>query len=536
MKRRAIIFICITIALLPVMLLREYTPSNELRYLNIVDEMTEGAHPFAMSDHSVAYADKPPLYFWLASLMKILAGKHCMLLLTLLSFIPALVIAWIMDKWCEESLSPVRRTAATLMLFTSAYFLASSMVLRMDMLMCMFIVLSLYTFHKIYVNKKGARDRAAHIKSHEASDYLRNTILLPIFVFLAVFSKGAVGFLVPVISITVFLICERDWRIGRYLGVRFWSILIVLCAVWFTGVYIDGGREYFNNLLFHQTVDRAVNSFHHKEPFWYYLVAYWYIFAPWCVLIFISFFAGVKGRFLGDSKAKLFVCTALTTFVMLSVISSKIAIYMLPAMPFFVYSAVLQLAGTEKKGGFSFAVGFAASINILLFAGAIAAGPALGEKFAELPKLWAPYWVIAAAPAAGGIYAFILLKKKELSKAIVSVALSLFIMFFMIGVGAEKINPLIGVKEGSIGAATLAAEKKMELRYYKYDKMVNLDHYFKQKGLTISKITIEQMRDRSGYILFFREKEIRRDAEFASFIKGHVYKKYGDNICIAVIE
>lgn len=538
MKRTTtiVIIIFITIALLPVMLARDYTPSNELRYLNIVDEMIDGAHPFAMSDHSVPYADKPPLYFWFASLMKMIAGRHYMFLLTLLSFVPAIVIAFVMDRWTGERLTPLQRSAATLMLFSTAYFLASSMVLRMDMLMCMFIVLSLYTFHKIYLNKKGARDRAAHIKSHESANYQKDTLLLPVFVFLAIFSKGAVGFLVPVISIIVFLISERDWRIRRYLGLRFWGILILLCALWFTGVYIDGGKEYFNNLLFHQTVDRAVNSFHHKEPFWYYLVAYWYIFAPWCVLIFVSFFVGAKGRFLGDSTSKLFICIAATTFVMLSIISSKIAIYMLPAIPFFVYAAVLQLSGAEKKGAFKFAIGFAAVINILIFAGALLAKPVLGCKFDELPKLWAPYWLITIAPAAGGVYALIKLKKNDLSKAIISVTTTLFILFYFIGLSTNKINPLMGVRAGSLEAAELAVEKNMDLRYYKYDKMVNLDHYFKQKNMTISKIEIEEMQGAKGYILFFREKEIRRDSVFAAFMKGREYNRYGDNICSTVIE
>lgn len=543
MRRRALIFTCIILALLPVMLLREYTPSNELRYLNIVDEMTEGGHPFAMSDHSVPYADKPPLYFWLAALMKSVAGRHSMFLLTLLSFIPALVTAWVMDKWTEERLTPAQRSAATLMLFTTAYFLASSMVLRMDMLMCMFIVLSLRTFHRMYLNKKGARDSAGKIRSHEAGVFRRDSILLPVFVFLGIFSKGAVGILVPVVSIIVFLVSERDLRIGRYLGPRFWLIIAGLCALWFTGVYIDGGKEYFNNLVFHQTVGRAVNSFHHKEPFWYYLISYWYILAPWSLLIFVSLVMRRRGGVPPDTTGRLFVCTALSTFAMLSAISSKIAIYLLPAIPFFVYAAALQLrdSGTEERRGFTktaamrVATGFAAAVILLISAASAVAEPLLGEKVA-LPVLWAPYGVITLPLAIGGIVSFIMLGKRELTGAITAVTAALLTTFFLAGLGTKSVNPLIGAKDGSMAAAELAVGKNLELKYYKYDKMVNLDHYFKQKGLTISRIEMEQMRSGKNFILFFREKEIRRDAEFASFIKNFKYEKYGDNICVAVIE
>src|SRR5574344_280362 len=278
MKRRTVIFILILAALLPLLIMREFTPSNELRYLNIADEAIANGNLFAFTDHGIPYADKPPLYFWIAIGLKFLFGKHIMFLLSLLSVMPAFVIAWVMDKWTEDKLQPCERTAGTLILFTSLYFLASSIVLRMDMLMCMFIVLSLYEFYKLYTNKDGelaARNRT-HVKS--ARQYRIDRALLPVFVFLAIFSKGAVGFLVPVISIIVFLAADRNLRIiGKYLGWRFWTILLCLCIVWFTGVYVDGGKAYLDNLLFNQTVNRAVNSFHHKKPFWYYGIAYWYV-------------------------------------------------------------------------------------------------------------------------------------------------------------------------------------------------------------------------------------------------------------------
>lgn len=41
-------------------MLRDFTPSNELRYLNIADEALRHYALFAFSNHGVAYADKPP--------------------------------------------------------------------------------------------------------------------------------------------------------------------------------------------------------------------------------------------------------------------------------------------------------------------------------------------------------------------------------------------------------------------------------------------------------------------------------------------
>ena len=53
------------IALLPVMILRDYTPNNELRYLSIVDEALRNGDVFTFTNQGEIYADKPPLFFWL---------------------------------------------------------------------------------------------------------------------------------------------------------------------------------------------------------------------------------------------------------------------------------------------------------------------------------------------------------------------------------------------------------------------------------------------------------------------------------------
>lgn len=144
------------ITLCPLMMTRDFTPANELRYLSIVDEALENGHIFTFSNQGEPYADKPPLYFWLMMLMKCIFGTHSMFALSMLSFIPAAVIILVMDRWLVRAsggasrVSFQDRLATALMLGTSAFFLGMSVFLRMDLLMCMFIVLALYTFSKWY--------------------------------------------------------------------------------------------------------------------------------------------------------------------------------------------------------------------------------------------------------------------------------------------------------------------------------------------------------------------------------------------------
>ncbi len=534
MRRRTVIFLFIFAMLLPLMILREYTPANELRYLNIVDDALSNGNFITFYDHGQPYADKPPLYFWFAMILKKVFGFHSMFLLScLLSLLPAFVTGWIMDRWTEEKLDGEESTAALLMLHSSVMFLAASIVLRMDMLMCMFIVLAMYTFGKMYANKKGAREAKAGEMTHEAALFRRDRILLPIYVFFAIFSKGAVGFLAPVICILVFLVVDKDLRIGKYLGWRFWLILIVLCGLWWTGVYLEGGKGYLNNLLFHQTVDRGVNSFHHKAPFWYYLAGYWWIVAVWSLLCIVLIIKGWRNRFLGGIRIKLMITTALTILVMLSLVSSKIAIYLLPAIPFFIYGGALLLPYFKDDRLVKGIVAAIAWIFIAIGIASIFKRFIIPEKIAgALPGLWAPYWVILIPMTLGGLLALKALKDKHTPLAISIISASIFVTIFLGSFSMKEINKMTGVKDGCQQAIKISQEKDSPLLYYDFSAAPNMDYYFKQEGLFIREISKEQLSSFEG-ILFFKERRLKKDSTLRSVLEGKDYVKLGDNVCYA---
>lgn len=350
------VLILMTAAFTPIMLTRDFSPSNELRYLNIVDEAVSEGHVFAFTNQGQPYADKPPLYFWLMMLSRMLTGEHSMFFLALLSLIPAGGIIAVMDKWLRTAypgrFSPSQRAGAALLLGTSGLFLGMSVFLRMDMLMCFWIVMSLWTFWRL--DHGTGREKL-----------LRN--MLPVYIFLALFTKGPVGLMMPVLSILVYLISYRRWKdISHYLGLRTWGIIAGLCVIWFTGVWIDGGKEYLNNLLFHQTVGRAVNSFHHKAPVWYYLTAIWEVLAPWCLATVPAVIAALLPSGKGEesrSPAELerfFALTAVSTLIMLSCFSSKLAIYIAPIFPFAAYLFPICMDRRGMSRWYAFALGAAA--------------------------------------------------------------------------------------------------------------------------------------------------------------------------------
>lgn len=88
-------------------------------------------------------------------------------------------------------------------------------------------------------------------------------------------------------------------------------------------VWTEGGSEYLNNLLFHQTVDRAVDAFYHKEPFWYYFARFWYMTAPLSLFIAATVINGWLRPHTTTSLEKLYLTVFMVTIAMLSMISSN---------------------------------------------------------------------------------------------------------------------------------------------------------------------------------------------------------------------
>lgn len=266
---------------------------------------------------------------------KYLLGGHYMWFLSLFSLIPAFVITKVMDKWISAEVNETSRLTGMWMMMSCGLFTGMAVVLRMDMLMCMFITLSLYTFYKM-VRKEGNLRKLSY--------------LFPVYIFFAVFSKGPVGILIPLVATIVFLLITGRIRdIGRYWGWKTWGILLTGCILWFGAVYWEGGNAYLNNLLFHQTIDRAVNSFHHEEPFYYYFISIWYSLLPWSLLLIGGIITALWKKMHRTELQTFFLTIIVVTFVMLSLISSKIAVYMLPAFPFlYTYRSLIchTLSGT----------------------------------------------------------------------------------------------------------------------------------------------------------------------------------------------
>lgn len=463
MKKEYYICLLILLALSPILIFRDFTPSNELRYLSIADEALREGHFFAFTNHGLPYADKPPLYLWIVMLGKTLLGSHQMWFLSLFSLLPALGCALLMDEWMKKVLSPVYRFTGLWMLMSCGMFLGTAVVLRMDMLMCWFIMLSLYTFYIMYHEGTFANGKGRW--------------LFPLYIFLALFTKGPLGFLIPFCSTLAFLIFHKKYKmISVFWGWRTWLVLLMGCFVWFGMVYQEGGNAYLQNLLVHQTIDRAVNAFTHSKPFYYYFYVVWYCMMPWSLLvggaILVSAF---NGNLWKDDLNRFFLTVIGCTFIILSFISSKMEIYLIPAYPFIIYLGIISLQRLKRSPWMTGAIvlpALAFTLALPVFCVLVST-----TGFGYLGHV--PFYVAVAILTLTGVFSlYHLLRYHSLSKVPQWMSMGLFTALFAGGMGMPAINDYWGYGALCNRSMEIAARHQLEnFSVWRLKRPENMDVY-----------------------------------------------------------
>ncbi len=438
----AAVFAFVTVCVLPMMILRDPSPSNELRYLSIVEEALEGGHFFCFYNQGIPYTDKPPLFFWLLMFFRLFCSSTCMWLPILFTaLIPSFVTVAVMDRWlrlASSGQSTLWRVASAAFFLAGMLVMIQTFFLRMDMLMTMFIILALFTFWKMYTGRDVRK---------------ADRWLLPLYIFLALFTKGPVGFFAPVLIIVAFLTLEKSLRrLPEFLGWRQWLVMLLLFGGWILGAWLEGGGEYIRSLLFHQTLDRAVNAFTHKQPFWWYIPTLLYTVLPYTLLMIPAVVFLYIKRDRSDSFGRLLLTSIAVIFIMLSAFSGKLAIYLTPILPFMAYlmpkfgKITDGRAITGKKAALLVVAAILAVGGIGILAMSCATGRDLLAPMALRLAIVTPYifcktiLAIAATLAAGSIAAIVVICRKGWVKGAIALGAAIYLAVLAAGVTIEPLN------------------------------------------------------------------------------------------------
>jgi 4-amino-4-deoxy-L-arabinose transferase-like glycosyltransferase len=132
------------------------------------------------------------------------------------------------------------------------------------------------------------------------------------------------GPMAPVIGIVFFLF--EAWRQRRFPRVNFIApvaALVVIPLLWFVPAMLIGGTGYTHEVIVKQTVGRAISSWVHSAPPWFYLLHLPGIVFPW----FFVALATLRGA------NRSYLNWILAVLIPYSVLSSKLDVYMMAMIP-----------------------------------------------------------------------------------------------------------------------------------------------------------------------------------------------------------
>ncbi|HJT17692.1 MAG TPA: hypothetical protein VJ853_09900, partial [Thermoanaerobaculia bacterium] len=263
-------------------------------------------HVFLPTLNGAPFTHKPPLHFWLVDLFTLPLGIYstwAFVLPSLLAFIFLLWLVWRMG-------GPL----AAFVCATSLMIWGSAQSARMDVSFTAFIVLGLWMLQ---------RDRP---------------IASGVALGIATLIKGPMA---PVIGIVLFLL---EWwqkrmrpRWAHAIGLL---SMIVIPLLWFVPAMLLGGSGYTHEVIYKQTLGRAIATWVHQAPPWFYVLHLPGSLFPW----FFVAIAALRGA------NRFYVNWIIAVLVPYSLMSSKLDVYMMAMIPAVALLIAEKVCGPTSVG------------------------------------------------------------------------------------------------------------------------------------------------------------------------------------------
>jgi 4-amino-4-deoxy-L-arabinose transferase-like glycosyltransferase len=326
---------------------RELYVGDETKYGQVVHEMRSGSLVVPMLGGQ-PFTHKPPLHFWAMALLSFPLGLYSIWPFVLPSLIAFVALIWVMKRMGDELFGPEAGGWAAFVSATSLMIWGSAQTARMDVEFTLLVTAGIWMLRRF-------------LRSGESRDLLVAAGLIAA----ATLDKGPMA---PVIAVALILIERLQGRRaprGPYLAAL--GIIAGTMLLWLIPAVMAGGENFMREVVMKQTVGRAVGSWVHRSPPWFYLVRAPLTFFPWLLLLVIALVVLYRGKVAGSQwsvvggvtgrsaapenhpqqegqshrspatgyrlPATFCVSWLLAVVVPYSLISSKLDIYMMAAIP-----------------------------------------------------------------------------------------------------------------------------------------------------------------------------------------------------------
>lgn len=405
---------------------------DEARYGEVAREMWTNENYMVPTLDGEFYPDKPPLYFWVLLLQAKVSGVNAfsfrlVTIFCLLGFASAFYV------FSRRLIGVNRAVWATLIALTSMLFLVIGNIVRMDIMMAIFVIMSLHYFMRA-VDEDNSR------LSFWGYGYA----------ILAVMVKGPLGLAFPLLGGMAYAMVQKG-KAGmiRLKLLQGLASALLIAGLWTGYLYISGHKAYLENVFMTQLLGRSVKSWSHPEPFYFYALVVLPLLIPWAPFLWRGF------RQAPRNVRSAALCWFLPGFLLISIISGKLFVYLTPIFPALALLIASGFPAPWENRQWDFGR-WPGILNGLFFM--ILGGGIFYALFTRLPHEREHLAVVAVIPLLLGIgMIFLGYRRKERSLLLMLVLGSCLLSWTALGWGASQLNDYLSTYK--LGVAFAEARK-----------------------------------------------------------------------------
>ncbi|MCG6037182.1 glycosyltransferase family 39 protein [Acinetobacter baumannii] len=296
--------------------IRPLSVPDEGRYGDISRSMFESGDWLIPRINSLPFMHKPPLLHWLSSIFMELFGMHIWVL-RLVPVLAATLMLVSLFLFVRKHISERVAQLTAIILGTNLLFFGSSEYINHDLLLASWITVSVLCFVDFTISAR------------------KSILFLGYFAGAAAFlSKGLIGVLIPGMILLPWLLYTKQWKkIPSLLNPLAILLFILLVSPWLYAVQLKY-PQFLHYFFIDQQFSRfSSKEFNNKQPWCFYLLILFVSFLPW---ILSSRFQSIKAVFQNYKKSALLALLVwwfISVTVFFSIPPSKLAGYILPAVP-----------------------------------------------------------------------------------------------------------------------------------------------------------------------------------------------------------
>jgi 4-amino-4-deoxy-L-arabinose transferase-like glycosyltransferase len=374
-------------------------PADEPRFALIAHDMVARGNWLFPRVGGELYSDKPPLFLWLLSIGQVITGSIRWSFLVP-SFLASLGSVGLVYDLSRRLAGRQPALMAAGLLLCTVQFAVTGRSAQIDATLCFLTTLSLYALLR-------------HLFWGPAWSWY---FLSGVAAGLGIITKG-VGFL-PLLALIPYAFLRRSGfePLPKFTGGARWLLagvgLFLSVAIWLGPMLLAVANShdpdlvaYRDGILLHQTVGRYVSAWHHRQP-WYYFVVEVIpgLWLPFSCLLFWLIPRWRRAWLERDARAWLPLGWAVLVLLFFSLATGKRGIYILPALPAAVIASAPYLRDLLARAGVR-RVGMVLACVVLAAAAVLALGESLRVRavvrLAAQSGLdsWLPFTALAVACA-----------------------------------------------------------------------------------------------------------------------------------------